>query len=151
MTVMQLYTKLSAYPGGRWLFSRIVARKAPYFKSINGYIAEMAPGRVVVHLRKRRAVENHIGTVHAIAVCNACELAFGVCMESGLPKHLRWLPAGMTVRYLAKSGSDLTVTCDFPELTTLEPGQYPVPVEARDVNDVVVVDGHITVHVSERK
>ena len=36
-------------------------------------------------LRKRRAVLNHIGTVHAIAMANLCELACGMLMEVTIP------------------------------------------------------------------
>ena len=151
MNLMRLYHRLETIPGGRSLFSWMVARKAPYFRTIRGFVQEMEPGRVVVFLKKRRRIENHIRTIHAIAVCNGCELAFGMCMESGLPKHLRWLPAGMSVRYLAKAGTDLEITCNFPDVVALEPGQYQLPVEARDTHGTLVLDGEITVHVSERK
>ena len=33
-TVLQLYDRLARWPAGRWLFSRAVCFKAPYFASI---------------------------------------------------------------------------------------------------------------------
>lgn len=151
MNLMRLYDRVTRLPGGVRIFSWMVARKAPYFKSIRGQVVEMSPGHVEVFLRKRRSIENHIRTIHAIAVCNACELAFGMCMESGLPKHLRWLPAGMTVSYLAKATTDLIVIAHFPQIVELEPGQYQVPVIARDMKGTMVLDGEITVHVTAKK
>ena len=46
---------------------------------------------------------NHIGTVHVIAICNGLEFVMGVLTEASIPQHLRWLPKGMNVNYVAKS------------------------------------------------
>ncbi|HAB05599.1 MAG TPA: thioesterase, partial [Alcanivorax sp.] len=62
--------------------------------------------------KKRRAVENHIGTVHVIAICNAMEAAMGALAEASIPKHLRWIPKGMDVRYTAKATSDITAIAE---------------------------------------
>jgi len=56
---------------GPWLVSTAVASVAPYFASIAPRIAVLEPGRCDVQFRNRRQVRNHLGTVHAIAMCNA--------------------------------------------------------------------------------
>jgi hypothetical protein len=48
-------------------------------------------------------VHNHIGTVHAIALCNLAELCAGVMTDASLPADMRWIPKGMTVAYLQKA------------------------------------------------
>ena len=58
-------------------------------------------------MTKRRAVTNHIGTVHAIAMCNLAELAAGTMTEISIPPSMRWLPKGMAVEYLKKAESDV--------------------------------------------
>ena len=58
-------------------------------------------------MRKRRAVQNHIGTVHAIAMCNLAEIAAGTMTEISIPASMRWLPKGMQVEYLKKADSDV--------------------------------------------
>ncbi|RYG63545.1 DUF4442 domain-containing protein [archaeon] len=47
-----------------------------------------------VTMNQRWGVQNHIKTVHAIAVCNLVEMAMGLVAESSIPDHLRWLPMG---------------------------------------------------------
>ena len=58
-------------------------------------------------LRDRRAVHNHIGTVHAIALCNLAELCAGLMTDASLPRGMRWIPKGMSVRYLKKAHGTL--------------------------------------------
>ena len=102
------YQRLAALPGGRWLFARIVCFTAPYFATIRPRFDELRPGFCQVALRKRRAVLNHIGTVHAIAMANLCELAGGMLMEVTIPTQMRWIPRGMTIEYLHKAETDVT-------------------------------------------
>jgi predicted alpha/beta hydrolase len=82
-------------PFGKAIFSRIICFKAPYFGSIRPRFEEFRPGFARVSMKKRRAVTNHIGTVHAIAMCNLAELAAGTMTE--IIESMRWLPKGMTV------------------------------------------------------
>jgi hypothetical protein len=42
-------------------------------------------GRCEVRIRDRRRVHNHIGTVHAIALCNLAELSAGVMTDATIP------------------------------------------------------------------
>ena len=66
--VLKTWRRVSALPGGKQLFSKVVSHKAPYFNSIGARVQELRPNYARVTMRKRRAVQNHIGTVHAIAV-----------------------------------------------------------------------------------
>jgi acyl-coenzyme A thioesterase PaaI-like protein len=150
MNIVRLYNQMKSFPLGKRLFSCLTAMKAPYFFSISPLIDELSETKCVILLRKRRKVLNHIGTVHAIAMCNACELAFGLTMEAGLPKQLRWIPKGMTVRYLKKAETDLRVVCDNPQVLSIPPGDHEVFVQAFDRDEQVVMDAKILVYVSER-
>ena len=86
---LTMFRKLGGSALGRWLFSRIICWKAPYFGSIAPRIEVLEPGRCVVRLRQRRSVQNHIGTVHAIALCNAAELAGGQGTPLAQPPNKR--------------------------------------------------------------
>ena len=101
--LLNLYHKTGAMPFGKRLFSRMFARKAPYFASIRPLVTELRPNFCEVRFAKRRKVENHIGTVHVIAICNALEMAMGGLAEATIPRHLRWIPRGMQVDYTAKA------------------------------------------------
>ena len=100
MSVLATYRRLARWPAGRWLFSRRVCWKAPYFASIAPRIEVLEPGRCVATIRHRRAVTNHLGTVHAIALCNLAEFTGGLGCDASLPPSMRWIPKGMTVAYL---------------------------------------------------
>lgn len=148
--VLRRWNSFSAYPGGKWLFSRAFASFAPYFKTINPLIEELRPNFAQAKLRKRRAVENHIGTVHAIAVCNLLELVMGACAEASIPKNLRWIPRGMNIDYTAKAGTDIIGTAEI-DPAQWRPGDLDVQVTARDVSGVVVAKGVIRLWISEKK
>ena len=100
--VLSLYTRLADKPLGKWLFARLVCWKAPYFASIVPRIESLEPGRGVASIAHRRRVTNHIGTVHAIALCNLAEFVGGLTCEVSVPPSMRWIPKGMDVRYLKK-------------------------------------------------
>ena len=140
--VLNYWNKLSGLPGGKVIFSKAVQFKAPYFRTVNAIVEELRPNYARLVIKKRRAVENHIGTVHVIAICNLLEMARGTVAEASIPKHLRWIPKGMTVDYTAKAGSDITGIAEInPE--DWRPGDLDVKITALDDQGVVVVKGVI--------
>jgi acyl-coenzyme A thioesterase PaaI-like protein len=100
---LRLWRTLGGTPGGRWLYSRIICFKAPYFASISPRVTRLEPGACEAELRQRRGVQNHIGTIHAIALCNLAELCAGLVTDVSIPADMRWIPKDMTVRYLSKA------------------------------------------------
>ncbi|MGL5859843.1 MAG: hotdog fold domain-containing protein [Phycicoccus sp.] len=143
---------MTAKPFGARLFSLAYARKAPYFRTVRPQVREVRPHHAALVIRKRRAVQNHLGTVHAIAVCNGLEAAMGLLAEATTPPHRRWIPKGMTVTYLAKSTTDLVCFADTDEADWEADGAGDVPVRVRAVrgDGTVVVEGTITIYVSDR-
>jgi hypothetical protein len=127
-----------------------VARRAPYFKTIAPRVLALESGACEVLIRKQRAVENHIGTVHVIAIVNGLELAMGAMAEASIPKHLRWIPKGMTVDYTAKAETDIHCHASVaPE--AWRPGDVDVEVVARDTRGTDVVRGTIRLWITEKK
>lgn len=146
-----LFQRLDKIPGGKRLFSWAVCRKAPYFSSIHPYVSKLSNSQCVVAVKKRKSVLNHIGTIHAIALCNACELAFGLLMESGvLPSNLRWIPKGMTTRYLKKAETDIKAVATISEGFTFTPGDHVISVTVDSLDGVRVMEADITVYISEK-
>jgi acyl-coenzyme A thioesterase PaaI-like protein len=147
--LIKLYHKCLKWPFGRRVFSALFARKAPYFATIRPLVTELRPNYCEVRFAKRRKVQNHIGTVHVIAICNALEMAMGGLAEASIPKHLRWIPKGMQVNYTAKAGSDIRVTAEANP-ADWKPGDLPVTVKAYRDDDTVVVEGVISLYISEK-
>jgi acyl-coenzyme A thioesterase PaaI-like protein len=100
---LRLWRRLGGSAAGRWLYTRIICFKAPYFASISPLVTRLEPGACEAQLRQRRGVQNHIGTVHAIALCNLAELCAGLVTDVSIPADMRWIPKDMTVRYLSKA------------------------------------------------
>ncbi|WP_282295168.1 hotdog fold domain-containing protein [Stenotrophomonas sp. PS02289] len=150
---LSIWNRLSRTAPGRWLFSQLLCLKAPYFRSIAPQFQALAAGHCVVHVRKRRAVLNHIGTIHAIAMCNAAELAGGVMTEVTIPSSVRWIPRGMTVEYLKKATTSVTATARplNTEFDWAVAGEYPVEVAVTDAGGEVVFKAIISMWVSPKK
>jgi uncharacterized protein (TIGR00369 family) len=128
-----------------------VCWKAPYFATIKPRFETLGPGRAVVSMKKRRSVQNHIGTVHAIACCNLAEIAAGTMLEASLPKTMRWLPRGMNVQYLKKAESDLTATATAMDYAEGPARDVVVAVDIKDATGQIVVHADIAMYVSPRK
>lgn len=91
-------------------------------------------------------IQNHIQTVHAIAVCNLVEMTMGLVAEASIPSHLRWLPKGMEINYLKKAVGELTATSHIPEdFFQLQqyPGDVYVPVNVTDSGGKVVTSAKV--------
>lgn len=147
---LQLFQKFGGSATGRWFFSWIICRQAPYFASISPSIQTLEAGRCEVLFRQRRSIENHIGTVHAIAMCNAAELAGGLATDALIPDSMRWIPKGMTVRYLKKARGDLRAIAQVSSIIDTAAQEAHAIVEVRDSRDDIVFDADITMWVSPR-
>jgi acyl-coenzyme A thioesterase PaaI-like protein len=133
-SVLQLYRRITRWPAGHWLFSRAVCFKAPYFATIAPRIEVLEAGRCVATLRHRRKVTNHLGTVHAIALCNLAELSAGLMTDASLPPSMRWIPKGMTVEYLKKATGTMRAIATPVQAIIDTTAGYDLPV------DVVITD-----------
>ena len=146
-----IFRRLARLPGGTWLFSRMVVRKAPYFGTIRPHVRTLEPFHAEVVLPKRRAVENHIGTVHVIAAVNGLEAAMGLLAEASCPRGMRWIPKGMELAYVAKATSDLLCVADSDPADWQQPGDVPVRVRSIRTDGTVTIEGTITVYLSEKQ
>ncbi|MCB7146662.1 DUF4442 domain-containing protein [Stenotrophomonas maltophilia] len=150
--LLSLYHRLQRWPAGNWLFSRAVCFKAPYFASIAPRITRLEHGRCEGTLADRRKVRNHIGTVHAIAMCNLAELTAGLMVDASLPADMRWIPKGMDVKYQAKAlGTLKAVATPVLSIVSAADGyDLPVKVSATDAAGTEVFHATIAMWVSPR-
>ena len=149
--VMDLWNQVTRLPAGRKLFSVLFSQKAPYFATVRPVFVALRPNYAELRIAKRRRVQNHLGTVHVIAVCNGLEAAMGALAEVTVPPHKRWIPKGMEVDYTAKATSDITCIAETDaESWTGDDPDVPVRVRAVRDDGTVVVDGVIRLWVTER-
>ena len=147
---LKAWNKLRSSRFGRWLFARTVCRRAPYFATIRPRFVELGPAVCRVSMPKRRSVQNHIGTVHALAMGNLCELAAGMCTEVTIPSTMRWIPRGMTIEYLRKAESGVTAVARLDKSEWLSAENIGVPVSVTDSAGTDVVRAVITMYVTAR-
>ncbi len=151
-SVLTLWNTMNRLPQGGRLFSIAFARKAPYFATIRPRFTDIRPNRAELLIPKRRRVHNHLGTVHAIALCNGLEAAMGALAEATIPADKRWIPKGMTVAYTAKATSDITCVAetDAAQWTSDDPD---LPVRVWGVRDdgEVVIEGEIRLWVTPKR
>jgi len=151
MKVLELYERAARVPVlGRGAFSLAFGLKAPYFLTIAPTLVALRPNHAEVRIRKWWGVQNHIGTVHVIAVANGLEMAMGALAEATIPPHLRWIPKGMELSYLALADSVITATADTDPADWAQSGEVDVRVQATRADGTVVVRGVIRLHVSEK-
>ena len=136
---------------GKRVFSLAFAQKAPYFATIRPRFTVVEPNRAELVIPKRRGVHNHLGTVHAIALCNGLEAAMGALAEVSIPADKRWIPKGMEVAYTAKATSDITCIAETdPEQWTSDDPDLPVRVKGVRDDGTVVVEGVIRLWVTPK-
>ena len=146
---LKIYRQLSRFPGGKWLFSRVLTLRAPFFATIRPRIQELDTGRSRVMIKDRRSIRNHLGTVNAGALCTLSELAGGLAVDASIPHGLRWIPKKMEVAYLKKAKGVLVGTCKVdPEI--LIPGEVGVAVKIADSSPATVLQARIDFYISRQ-
>jgi acyl-coenzyme A thioesterase PaaI-like protein len=130
------------------LFSAAAMLRVPYFASIVPHVVRMEPGYAEVTVPKWFFIYNHLHTVHAIASCNAAEIAMGMLMEATVPTSHRWIPKSMNVAYLEKATTALRAQARLepvPDFVAVTDGvDMVVPVSVVDKSGTEVVHADIT-------
>lgn len=127
-----LWNLLSGMPAGKLVFSRLVGRMAPYSGTIHATVTVLRAGYAEVEMPDRRAVRNHLNSVHAIALANLAELAGNVALMYSLPDDARFIVSGMDIAYTKKARGTITAVGEPPVPPSAIRARYDVPVTLRD-------------------
>ena len=73
----------------------------------------------------------------------------GAMAEASIPKHLRWIPKGMTLEYPARADSDIRCSATV-DPDAWVPGDLIVKVTAVNESGTTVVSGTINLWISEK-
>ncbi|WNG35059.1 DUF4442 domain-containing protein [Archangium minus] len=131
-TLRRAWSLLRHAPGGGVLMGQILGNLAPYTGTIRPEVLELEEGYTRVRMRDRRAVRNHLRSVHAIALMNLGEVATGVAMMSSLPEGLRGIITHLEMDYLKKARGPITAECRAPIASANERREYDVQADLTD-------------------
>jgi acyl-coenzyme A thioesterase PaaI-like protein len=117
--LLNAWRQLSPLPGGRWLFTQLVKRMIPYTGSVSPRVETLEPGFARISIRQRRRLEQHLGSIHAIALMNVAEFASGAAMTTALPPGYRGIVTKISIEYFKKARGTVTAESrpNLPELS----------------------------------
>jgi acyl-coenzyme A thioesterase PaaI-like protein len=138
LSIRRLWDRLAPLPGGKRAFSVALGRLAPYSGSIAPRVEELRPGYARVRMRDRRAVRNHLRSVHAIALMNLAELSSGLALTYSLPPDARAILTGLSIEFLKKARGTLTAEASLNPPRASERQEYAFESTIRDAGGDVV-------------
>ncbi len=137
-SLRSLWSYLRNVPGGGVILGGILGRMAPYTGTIKPEVVELEAGRAVIRLKDRRAVRNHLNSIHAIALMNLGEVATGVAVMFSLPDGARGIITKLSMEYLKKARGTLTAECVCPPISSTERKEYEVTADLKNADGEVV-------------
>jgi acyl-coenzyme A thioesterase PaaI-like protein len=144
MNLLHTWNRLQKWPAGKKIFSFMLGKKIPYSGTIRPQILELESGHAKVQLADRKAVRNHLNSIHAVALMNLGELSSGLSIVAGLSPQLRAILTGFRMEYLKKARGTLTADarCTVPTANVRE--EHIVSVDIKNEQGDTVCRAHAT-------
>jgi uncharacterized protein (TIGR00369 family) len=150
VSVARWWKRLAPLPMGKRLFSLVIGRTAPYTGTIGARVEDLRPGYARWTMRDRKAVRNHLNSIHAVALVNLAEVTSGTAMLMSLPAGTRGIVTSLSITYIKKARGMLSAECrcDLPEVTG--DTSFDVQSEIKDQTGDVVANATVTWLLSPR-
>ncbi len=140
----KIWHNLAKWPFGKQLFSLIIRIYNPYTGGLGAKVQELRPGYAKIQLRDRRAIRNHLNSIHAIALVNLGEFTSGLALLASMDDSLRGIPVKISVNYYKKARGTLVAESynQLPEV--VDETEYTVKTEIKNQEDLLVAEVHVT-------
>ena len=117
--------------------SAVLGKVVPYVGTSGLLYEELTPERVVVSIRNRKKVQNHINNVHAAAMALLAETATGFVVGINLPDDKLPLIKTLKVDFLKRTQGDMVAIAilkpeDIARIRSEPKGEVLVPVTVTD-------------------
>jgi acyl-coenzyme A thioesterase PaaI-like protein len=142
VTLRAVWSRLRNIPGGGIVMGRMLGVLAPYTGTIRPEVVTLEPGFSSIRIHDRRAVRNHLSSVHAIALLNLGEVATGTALLFTIPDNARGIIVHLGMDYLKKARGTLTAECNCPPISGTEKKQYDITADIKNEAGEVVARAH---------
>ena len=149
--IRDAWDQLHPLPGGKLVFSKAINRFVPYTGTIDARVDELQRGSSTVRLRDQKAVRNHLGSIHAIALANLAELAGNLALIYSMPDDARFIVAGFTIEYEKKARGTIIANGQCLPVETNERMEHQVDVTLRNESEENVAVAKLRTLVGPKK
>ena len=136
--LLSTWNTLSRLPAGRWLFTQVVKRTIPYTGSVNPRVEVLEAGHARISITQRRRLEQHLNSIHAIALMNVAEFASGAAMTTALPAGFRGIVTRISMEYFKKARGTVTAESRPALPNPIIAGEYDVTADVTDAAGALV-------------
>ena len=136
--LLSAWDTLSRLPAGRWLFTQVIKRMIPYTGSVNPRVEVLEPGYARISITQRRRLEQHLHSIHAIALMNVAEFASGAAMSTALPDGFRGIVTKISMEYFKKARGTVTAVSRPLLPSPLIEGEYDFSADVTDASASLV-------------
>ncbi len=134
--------KLNVLPAGikGFLITKIFCSKVKYAGTTGIRIEQLTESKAVVRLTNRKKVQNHIGSIHAVAAAVLAESTTGMVFGMNVPDTCIPLLKSMRIDYQRRMQGNLKAIALLNQdqrdsINHIEKGELVVPVEIFDETD----------------
>ncbi len=125
------------------LLSTVFSQIVPFVGTANVVYKEFTPNKVVVSVKNKRSVRNHIGQVHAVCVALLAETATGFITALNLPADKVCLIKSCKVDYKKPAKGNVTATATLTDeqiefIKNMPKGELVIPCTVTDENQEMV-------------
>ncbi len=132
------WTRLSALPFGKWIFSRVVGLLIPYTGSVSPNVEKISPGFAEVFIKDKRRNRNHLRCIHALALGNLGEFTTGLALHFSLRPDRRAILTSLHIEFLKKARGKITGKATIDLTSEIPDGPIEVLASLADSQGEVV-------------
>ncbi|GGX97983.1 DUF4442 domain-containing protein [Vogesella alkaliphila] len=138
-SMCRMVDKTAALPGGlrSWAITKLFGNFVPFLGTAGLRFDEVSRERMVVSIRNRKKVQNHIKGLHAAAMALLAETATGFVVGMNVPDDKLMLLKSMKVEYLKRAQGDMKAVAT---LDRAQVGRMATEEKGDVLVDVVVTD-----------